>query len=407
MYKAGISIASNWNGKAKKWVDGRQDWQSNLVEHWKTSPADFVVWMHCASLGEFEQGRPIIEKIKLENPGSKILLTFFSPSGYEIRKNYELADLVMYLPFDSEENAKTFLDIINPKLVLFVKYDFWHFYLQELKHRKIETILVSGIFRSSQPFFSWWGSFHRNMLQSFTHLFVQNMESKELLNKIGLGEHTTVAGDTRFDRVLATAQQWKPVEQIEHFIDHTKKVLVAGSTWKEDENLLADWFKENEKEWQLIIAPHEIKAENITRLKTLFPNAMCFSEIDLNRSGKNAGSCLIIDNIGYLSKLYHYATLCYVGGGFNTSGHHNIIEAAVYGKCVITGPYYLKFKESVDLKKMGASFTVENSKQLTKLIQTLNIKASGRIAALYVEENSGATDKIYHWIQEKRLFTKA
>jgi 3-deoxy-D-manno-octulosonic-acid transferase len=292
-------------------------------------------------------------------------------------------------------------------LALFVKYDFWHFYLQELKFRKIETILVSGIFRSSQPFFSWWGSFHRNMLQSFTHLFVQNMESKELLNKIGLGEHTTVAGDTRFDRVLATAQQWKPVEQIEHFIDYTKKVLVAGSTWKEDENLLADWFNENEKEWQLIIAPHEIKAENITRLKTLFPNAMCFSEIEINRSGKSAGSCLIIDNIGYLSKLYHYATLCYVGGGFNTSGHHNIIEAAVYGKCVITGPYYLKFKESVDLKKMGASFTIENSKQLTKLMQTLNIKASGRIAALYVEENSGATDKIYHWIQEKRLFTKA
>lgn len=407
MYKAGISIASNWNGKAKKWVDGRQDWQSNLVEHWKTSEEDFVVWMHCASLGEFEQGRPIIEKIKFEYPDSKILLTFFSPSGYEIRKNYELADLVMYLPFDSEENAKTFIDLINPQLVLFVKYDFWHFYLQELKQRKIETILVSGIFRSAQPFFSWWGTFHRNMLQNFTHLFVQNIESKELLNKIGLGEQTTVAGDTRFDRVLSIAQTWKPVEQVEHFIDDTKNVLVAGSTWKEDEHLLADWFKENEKEWQLIIAPHEIKAENISRLKSLFPSAICFSKIDLNRSDKISGSCLIIDNIGYLSKLYHYGTLCYVGGGFNTSGHHNILEAAIYGKCLITGPYYLKFKESVELKKMGASFTVEDSKQLKKLMQTLNIKASGRIAALYVEENSGATNIIYRWLQEKRLFTKA
>ncbi len=406
VYKTGISIASGFHGKAKKFVAGRRNWQQELLAKWKTEPGDFVVWMHCASLGEFEQGRPIIEKLKIQIPNSKILLSFFSPSGYEIRKNYAGADHVMYLPFDSTYNSKAFLNLVKPKLAIFVKYEFWHYYLQELHERKIETILVSGIFRPSQPFFQWWGSFHRNMLNNFSHLFVQNKASKELLDKITLCDKTTIAGDTRFDRVITAAQQWKPVEHIDLFCAD-KKILVAGSTWPADEELIAQWLKENKDDWKLIIAPHEIKKENIDRLKELFPNSVTYSQAGISNSSPTAHRSLIINNIGYLSRLYKYATVCYVGGGFNKSGHHNILEAAVYGKPVITGPNFQKFKESVELKKLGGSFTVENAQQLKQLILMMNIEKARSIAGNYVQQNGGATDAIINRLQEKRLFTKA
>lgn len=404
-YEAGIKLAANWNGKAKKWVDGRKNWQQELAVNWKIEPGQMVVWMHCASLGEFEQGRPIIEDLKSQYPNSKLLLTFFSPSGYEVRKNYKGADHVMYLPFDSQENAAAFLDIVQPKLAIFVKYEFWHYYLAGLNNRKIETILVSGIFRPSQAFFQWWGGFNRNMLQQFSHLFVQNTASKELLNKIGLSDKTTVAGDTRFDRVITAAQQWTPIDIVDAFCG-TDAVMVAGSTWADDENILAEWMKIN-KQYKLIIAPHEIKTENINRLKTSFPNAITFSELSTHHSPLTSQRTLIIDNIGYLSRLYKYAAVCYVGGGFNKSGHHNILEAAVYGKPVITGPNFEKFKESVDLKKLGGSFTITNIAELQNVMQQMNISAAGTIAENYVKENAGATAAILDWLQEKRLFTNA
>lgn len=406
VYKSGISVATRWNSKAKKWVDGRKNWQDELSSNWKIEPGDVVIWMHCASLGEFEQGRPIIEKLKSEIPASKIVLTFFSPSGYEIRKNYEQADYVMYLPFDSKENAAIFLEITNPQLAIFVKYEFWHYYLQELKLRKIETILVSGIFRSSQPFFQWWGGFHRNMLNNFSHLFVQNKGSKELLDGIGLGDRTTIAGDTRFDRVLEAVQQWKPVENIGDFCKD-QLVIVAGSTWPQDETILSEFINDHWNNQKLIIAPHEIKEENIRRIKSLFPDSILFSELSIQQSPATSHRVLIIDNIGYLSRLYKYASVCYVGGGFNKSGHHNILEAAVYGKPVITGPNFQKFKESVELKKKGGSFVIESSTQLKEVMLTMNIEDAGTIAADYVRENGGATDVIFNWLQEKRLFTKA
>ncbi len=404
VFKSGISIAAGWNSKAKKWVDGRNNWQRELSLKWKPEHADFIVWVHCASLGEFEQGRPIIEKLKSEIPASKIVLTFFSPSGYEIRKNYEKADYVMYLPLDSKDNAVAFLDLVKPQLALFVKYEFWHYYLQELKNRKIETILVSGIFRPSQPFFQWWGSFHRNMLNNFSHLFVQNKESKELLAGIGLGDRTTVAGDTRFDRVLEAVQQWKPVQYIDDFCAD-QLVIVAGSTWPQDEAILSEFIKGHWDNQKLIIAPHEIKLENIKRIKELFPDSILFSEISKLSTPINSYHVLIIDNIGYLSRLYKYASVCYVGGGFNKSGHHNILEAAVYGKPVITGPNFQKFKESVDLKKLKGSFAIENATELKQVMLTMNIEDAGTAAAGYVRENGGATDTIFNWLQEKRLFT--
>lgn len=405
-FKSGISIAAGWNSKAEKWVAGRKNWQNELSLNWNTETGNPVIWIHCASLGEFEQGRPIIEKLKSEIPSSRILLTFFSPSGYEIRKNYEKADYVMYLPFDSKKNAAVFLNKIKPQLAIFVKYEFWHYFLQELKERKIETILVSGIFRSSQPFFKWWGSFHRNMLNNFSHLFVQNKESKELLTGIGLAEQTTVAGDTRFDRVLASVQQWKPVDHLDLFCADCFTV-VAGSTWPEDEAIMSEFINGEQANQKLVIAPHEIKDENIARLKKLFPDSILFSEMNESPSAAFHQKVLIINNIGYLSRLYRYATVCYVGGGFNKSGHHNILEAAVFGKPVITGPNFHKFKESVDLKNSGGSFTVNNCTELKQVLSAMNIEAAGKIAENYVKENGGATDTIFKRIQEKRLFTKA
>lgn len=405
VYQSAVYLAATRNPKAKKWVEGRRNWQQQLQQNWQPKPGDKVVWMHCASLGEFEQGRPVLEEIKSQYPNSKILLTFFSPSGYEIRKNYNGADYVMYLPMDGASNAKEFIDLVQPQLAIFVKYEFWHYYLTELKNRNIETILVSGIFRPSQPFFQWWGGFNRNMLHNFSHLFVQNAASKELLDGIGLGDKTTVAGDTRFDRVITGAAQWKPIEIVDAFCG-TDPVLVAGSTWAEDETILSEWMKEN-KQYKLIIAPHEIRAENITRLKALFQNAISFSDLSTRHSQPITLNCLIIDNIGYLSRLYKYATVCYVGGGFNKSGHHNILEAAVYGKPVITAPNFEKFKESADLKKLGGSFTINNAAELEQVISSLNTKDASFIAENYVKENAGATAAILQWIQEKRLFTNA
>jgi 3-deoxy-D-manno-octulosonic-acid transferase len=399
-----IWFASAWNSKAKKWIEGRQNWQQLLAKRWQLIPGHPVLWMHCASLGEFEQGRPVLDKLKLQNPNLKILLTFFSPSGYEVRKNYMGADLVMYLPADSEKNAKQFIAAVQPSLVIFVKYEFWHFYLSELKKQSIPAILVAGIFRQTQPFFRWWGFFHRNMLHCFNHLFVQNEASQHLLESVGLAGKISVCGDTRFDRVVELADSPKPIQIAEAF-RHGRNLLVAGSTWKEDEELIAGWFSKHKKDWQLIIAPHEVEQKNIERLLQLFPTAVTYSAIQNQTNSSQKKEVLIIDNIGMLSNLYSYGTVCYVGGGFNKSGHHNILEAAVYGKAVFTGPVFEKFSESIELKKLGASFTVHNPAELEQLIQKTDLENAGRIAAEYVYRKSGAKKFITEWIQEKRLLT--
>lgn len=359
--------------------------------------------MHCASLGEFEQGRPVLEKLKKEYPDHLLVLTFFSPSGYEIRKNYPGAELVMYLPMDFPSSARDFISLLNPSLAIFIKYEFWHFYLKNLKKNQIPTILVSGIFRPSQPFFQWWGHFHREMLSCFTILFVQDRNSAELLSKIGIKENVIICGDTRFDRVIEISAVQEHISLPEEFDD--KLCLVAGSTWKEDEQLLAAWYKRN-PQWHMLIVPHEIHASRIEEVLALFPGSVLFSELN-NESISDLVNVIIVDKIGLLSKLYKAGSVCYVGGGFSKNGHHNILEAAVYGKAVLTGPNYEKFRESVDLKKIGGSFVVKNAEELNEL--TLDeefIRKAGERSKQFVFENAGATEKILAFIQEKRLLTK-
>ncbi|HMP88150.1 MAG TPA: glycosyltransferase N-terminal domain-containing protein, partial [Lacibacter sp.] len=343
------------------------------------------------------------EALRKAYPTLRILVTFFSPSGYEVRRRHPAADFVLYLPFDGPANAAAFLNRVQPRLALFVKYEFWHFYLEALQQRGIPAVLVSGIFRPGQPFFQPWGGFHRQMLQRFAHLFVQEGVSRVLLEGIGLGERTSVAGDTRFDRVVALARQQEPIPAVEGFIDG-RRVLVAGSTWPQDEALLISWYEKNRSQWQLILAPHEIHASHLQQLQAGLPGCVRYADLEEHPA---AADVLLVDRIGLLSRLYRYAAVCYVGGGFNKSGHHNILEAAVYGKAVITGPVFEKFRESVELKQCGGSFLVHNAEELAQVLAGSDLAKGGTRAGAYVQEHTGATARVLAWIQEKRLFTSA
>ena len=409
-YKVAIRIASLWNTKAKLWVDGRKGVFEELKS--KLNPDSYrdqnskLIWFHCSSLGEFEQGRPVMEKIKSQNPNSKFLLTFFSPSGFEIRKDYKGADWVFYLPLDSKTIAKKFFDIIDPSLVVFVKYDYWYYYLTECKKRNIPLLLVSGIFRKDQPFFKWYGNLHRKMLSCFTHFFVQDKESFELLQSININ-NATVAGDTRFDRVSEIAEKFKPIEEIEKFCGNSQ-ILVAGSTWLNDEKIIKDAIV-NFPDLKLILAPHEIHEEHINQLKSIFPDAILYSQLIAHSSQLITSNCLIIDNIGMLSRLYHYATITYIGGGFN-KGIHNTLEAAVYGKQVLFGPNYKKFKEAIGLIESGGGSCINSSADLSTILQKFmnnknELERSGKNSFDFVKQNKGATEKILHYIEENRLLT--
>ena len=423
-YRLGISIAAYWNPKAKLWVAGRKQFPNINDNREKT------IWMHCASLGEFEQGRPLLEAVKRHYPEKKIVLTFFSPSGYEIMKAYKAADHIFYLPMDSRINAAKMIEVINPDLVLWVKYEFWYYYLTELKTRNITVLMVSGIFRQSQPFFKWYGAIWQKMLQRFTHFFVQNDESMELLSSVGIKENVSISGDTRFDRVIEIAEKFEPLPLIEKFCGDSK-VMVAGSTWQEDEEELTHYVKNN-PQIKFIIAPHEIDAENLKDVKKEFPTSIFYSEwkeliektAGSNKKENNAISpfrpapagsdggwglnVLIIDNIGMLSKLYHYADITFVGGGFGEDGIHNVLEAAVYGKPIIHGPQYEKFAEAVDLVECKAGIPVNNALALEKVLTELwnnedLLKEKSEAAKKYVYSKAGATKKIMDYIQEKRL----
>jgi 3-deoxy-D-manno-octulosonic-acid transferase len=407
LFLVGIRIAAIRNTKALHWIDGRKSWRKRLKNEWNLSPQEKVIWMHCASVGEFEQGRPLLEAIRKQNPTIKLLLTFFSPSGLNMHKKFEGVDYVSYLPFDGKNNARDFIDIIRPTLVIFVKYEFWYFYLTTLKNKQIPVILASGLFRKSQPFFQTWGSFHRHMLGCFTRLFVQNEESVRLLQSIHLHQQTEMTGDTRFDRVAEIATQPFSFPVLESFAN--EKILIAGSTWPEDEKLLLDWHQ-RQQDWKLIIVPHEVSASHISGLKAMFPSSITLSEQSMAQP-LSSTRVLIIDQMGLLSKLYRYASLCYIGGGLNKSGHHNILEAAVYGKAVVTGPFIEKFSESVSLKKAGGSFIVRNGSDLfditTKEETCIN---AGKIAGRFVQMHRGATKKMIDWLvnhQPNLLLTKA
>ena len=394
--KYNLIFLSNFNKKLKLFVDGRKETFSKIA----VLKNETTIWFHAASLGEFEQARPIIEELKQTYASYKILVTFFSPSGYEIRKGYNLADVVCYLPLDSKKNAQQFLEIVNPKMAIFVKYEFWPNFLYELKSKETPTILVSGILRENQLFFKSYGSFMRNSLQAFHHFFVQNDISKELLVSINL-ENVTVAGDTRFDRVSKILEQDNSLDFINQFKDR-KYTVVAGSTWPEDEELLINYINnhsvENEK---FIIAPHNINEEAIQKLKkAIAKKTVLFS--DKANTDLKEFQVFIIDTIGILTKIYAAADLAYVGGGLKT-GLHNILEPATFGIPVIIGHKFDKFKEAVDLVEIGGCISIQNQKEFTQnLIHLRDDKndrtLTGTINKKYIEDNLGATEHIMNYL---------
>lgn len=411
LFKAAMQVASLFHGKAKKWVRGRKNVLAILE---KTIPAGQpIIWVHCASLGEFEQGRPVMEAIREEYPRYRILLTFFSPSGYDAQKNYKGADWVFYLPMDGPRNARRFLEIVQPALVIFVKYEFWYYYLKKIRYRQIPLLLVSALFRKDMSFFKWYGSLQRKMLSRFEQIFVQNKLSKKLVDRIGLAAITTVSGDTRFDRVVSIAGKSEPVPEVARFIG-THKAIIAGSTWPEDETVLQKMLAQITIEpLKLVIAPHEISAKHLAELEKQFPGAARFSELGTN-SDEYTKNVLIIDNIGLLSRIYRYGFVTYVGGGLRTMGVHNVLEAAVYGRIVLFGPYYRKYSEAIGLVQSGGGLSFYDPKKdgsmpaqlLEALLQDKDEYAFRcQAAAEYVRSNTGATRKIIHYIQEKRLLT--
>lgn len=362
--------------------------------------------MHCASLGEFEQGRPLLEKLRYEYPDFKFLLTFFSPSGYEVRKDYKGADWVFYLPMDGPRNARRFLEIVTPSLVIFVKYEFWYYYLKKIKYRNIPLLLVSALFWEKMSFFRWYGGLQRKMLSRFDHLFVQDETSMQLMDSIGLSSITSISGDTRFDRVIDIAEKAEPVAIIDQFIDDGPSII-AGSTWPEDEELLKTTIESiNFPSLKLIIAPHEISAKHLDSIKELFPGSVRLSQLTTGNS-QPAAAVLVIDNIGLLSRLYKYATITYIGGGFG-KGIHNTLEAAVYGKPVLFGPVFHKFREAADLIRLGGGISVEGGEDCIGAVEQLlrdkqEYEKSCNRSREYVYSKRGATQRIIHFIQEKRL----
>lgn len=404
LYPLTIKILSPFNPKAKLWIQGRQ----NLLKRMQQAilPGEKIIWMHCSSLGEFEQGRPVLEKLKMQNAKCKILLTFFSPSGYEVRKNYDSADYIFYLPIDSKSNARTFYNIVKPALILFIKYEFWHFYLHEAKKRNIPLLLVSGIFRKEQAFFKPYGSFHRRMLRCFTHFFVQNNESVSLLNSIGITKNVSLSGDTRFDRVIEIAEKFEPIPFFDNFCKE-HEVVVAGSTWSEDDEQL-NHYANAKNNIRFIIAPHDISAERLKECKRLYKHSIFYSQT--NKPFPSKINTIIIDNIGMLNRLYKYATVSYVGGAFGEDGVHNVLETAVYGKPVILGPEYNKYYEAIELVAAGGGISVNNALELEKELDLLlkkNQKYSMACEASrqYVYSKKGATDKVIQFIQVNRLLT--
>ena len=364
------------------------------------SEGDSIIWVHTASLGEFEQGLPIIEQLKKNYPEYRILVTFFSPSGYEVKKNTAAADLVTYLPMDTKKNAIKFLDLVNPKLVIFVKYEIWPNYLRALSQRNIPTLLISALFKENQIYFKSYGGFMRKTLHNFTHIFVQDTKSIELLSKINI-KNTAISGDTRFDRVIEILERDNNLAFMENF-KNGAKTLVAGSTWPDDEEVLVPYINTGESSLKFVLAPHNIKPEHINKLKSsINKKTILYSELE--NKDLSAYEVLIIDTIGLLTKIYSYAEISYVGGGFAT-GLHNTLEPAVYGIPVIIGPSFKGFKEAEDLVNKGGVLVVKSPAEFFTLVNDLlkdeeHLKRTGDINSTYVSENKGASIQIMAYVR--------
>ncbi len=389
-----VKLLAFFSPKMKLFVNGRKTVFTTLKS--KILPTDQTIWFHAASLGEFEQGLPVMERIKKQFPNHKIIVTFFSPSGYEVRKNNSIADVTVYLPLDTQSNAKQFVDLVHPELVFFIKYEFWPNYLNELKIRNIKTYLISGIFRENQAFFKWYGGFYRKALLAFDYFFVQNDSSKKLIQSIGFN-NVKISGDTRFDRVVSILERDNSLDFIEQFKDN-KTTIVVGSSWPKDENFLVNYINNSADNVKFIIAPHNIKSEQIQELKnSITKKTILFS--DKNNQNANEFQVFIIDTIGILTKIYSYADIAYVGGGFGNPGVHNILEPATFGVPIVIGPNYSHFAEATALVNSNGCLSITNQNQLNEAFDVLlnnddERYEKGHICATFVQMNKGATDVI-------------
>lgn len=389
-----LKIVALFSPKIKLFTNGRKNVFTILEE--KIKPTDKTIWFHSASLGEYEQGLPVIEKIKGKYPEHKIIVTFFSPSGYEVRKNNTVADVTVYLPLDTKSNAKKFLKLVHPELAFFIKYEFWLNYLKELETSKTPTYLISGIFRDNQMFFKWYGGFYRKALKAFTYFFVQNESSKEKIEAIGF-HNVVVSGDTRFDRVNAILERDNSLDFIENF-KNSKPVIIIGSSWPKDEALIAEYINQAPEDVKFIIAPHNIKADQILNLKSqITKSTVLFSEkgtLDLSNY-----DVFIIDTIGLLTKIYSYGTIAYVGGGFGNPGIHNILEPATFGIPIIIGPNYSNFAEAIQLVALKGCIVISNFNELKENLDHLLsdenfLTEKSKICYAYIQDNTGATNTI-------------
>lgn len=393
-----VKLLALFSPKIKLFVNGRKSVFETLSA--KINPNDPTIWFHAASLGEYEQGLPVMERIKKEFPEHKIVLTFFSPSGYEVRKNNPFADVTVYLPLDTKSNAEQFLKLVHPDLVFFIKYEYWPNYLNELKKANVKTYLISGIFREKQAFFKWYGGFYRNALKTFDYFFVQNESSKKLLQSLGY-QNVKISGDTRFDRVVSILYRENTLDFIQQFKNNTTTIVI-GSSWPKDESLLVHFINQADTNVKFIIAPHNIKEEQISNLKTqITKSTVLFSE----KEGKNLAEfqVFIIDTIGILTKIYSYADIAYVGGGFGNPGVHNILEPATFGIPIVVGPNYSHFAEAMALVNMEGCISISNQSELNDAFQNLisneDIRhEKGHICETFVQMNIGATDVILRHI---------
>ncbi len=391
-YTLGIRVFSLFNAKAKLFISGREKILKKIAKALKSEKRPRI-WIHCASLGEFEQGRPVLEAIRGRHTEYAIVLTFFSPSGYEVRKDYKGADYVFYLPVDSHKNATAFLDLVKPKLCLFIKYELWYFYLTALKERKIPTMLISAVFNNGQGFFKWYGGLQRTMLQCFSQIFVQDAGSVDLLQTIGI-TNVTISGDTRFDRVIKATTELASLLIAEEFCKGSN-IIVAGSTWKEDEVLLHKTMSSSSLNWKMILVPHEVHKEHIEEIERLFGDDIVKWS---SWNGKTDKRVLLVDKVGLLLQLYRYGQVAWIGGGFGKAGVHNVLEAAVFSLPCLHGPVYHQFLEANELVAQGGAFVINTPDDLIGSLNAFEDKSvyekASSAAREYVFSMQGATDKV-------------
>lgn len=400
LYGLGISAASAFNPKAKRWLNGRKDWKGKMRQ--AVSSDDKIIWVHCSSLGEFEQGRPVMERIRKKFPGHKIALSFFSPSGYEVRKNYEGADYVFYLPLDTKRNAKSIIKILHPEILILVKYEYWYNLLKKLQKKNIPVIVISAVIKENNIFIQSWGAWFRKRIEKITHFFVQDGDSKDLLESIGV-KQVTISGDTRFDRVREIRQSSPELEFVEIFKgDH--KLIVAGSTWPDDEEILTCFINQKlPDDWKVIFAPHNIDDKQVRALsEKLRKKTALYTKSDSTQIGD--AQILIVDTVGVLTKIYAYADISYVGGGFTRTGVHNTLEPAVFGVPVIFGPNYENYFEAIDLIQTEGAQRFKDqhdfNSKMEKLIQNEpERKRRGNAAAEYIAQKPNSSNLIMDYLR--------